>query len=111
MPMRPSSRVLSTLLIKLRAAMSKPCWACPLGSDKQLRHSLPFAGIALYSKSLFVQDARRLVKRRQALQECNLPRNSQLETHRDDEAGSGPLGAAPAMERKRCLSYDRFPHA
>jgi hypothetical protein len=43
-----------------------------------------------------MQAARWLVKRRQALRERNLPRNSQLETHRTDEAGAVLRGAAPA---------------
>jgi hypothetical protein len=66
--------------------------------------ALPFAGIALYRESHFLQDGRRLVKRRQALRERNLPRNSQLETHRFDERGRGPQGLRPHRN-------DRFPHA
>jgi len=42
----------------------------------------------LYSEGVSLQDGRRLVKRRRALLESNPPRNSQLETHRDDEAGA-----------------------
>ena len=43
----------------------------------------------------------RLVKRRQALRERNLPRNSQLETHRTDEAGGG----RPRPPRQLLLSH------
>ena len=59
-------------------------WGGPLGWDKQLRHCPPFAGIRLYSERVFLQDGRRLVKRRRALRERNLPRNSQPETQRND---------------------------
>src|SRR6185437_2111215 len=46
----------------------------------------------------------RLVKQRRALVETNPPRNSQSETHPDDEWGRRPEGGAP-------LSEDRFPDA
>jgi hypothetical protein len=71
---------------------------------EQMAKALPFAGIALYRESHFLQDGRRLVKRRQALRERNLPRNSQLETHRFDERGRGPQGLRPHRN-------DRFSHA
>jgi hypothetical protein len=45
----------------------------------------------------------RLVRRRQALVETNLPRNSQLETHPYDERGYWP-------ERSRPHRMDKFPH-
>src|SRR3954447_18863164 len=53
-------------------------------------------------------------KRRQALQECNLPRNSWLQTHQDDETRGGAerglaLGLAP--NRKAEHRIDRFAHA
>jgi hypothetical protein len=38
--------------------------------------------IVLYSAPVLYDDEYRLVKRRKALRERNLPRNSQLETHR-----------------------------
>src|SRR3974377_253076 len=55
----------------------------------------------------------RLVKRRQALVETNLSRNSQLETHRSDELGSRPKPAPRFLfEAGRAVSMiDRFPHA
>src|SRR3954451_9564535 len=50
------------------------------------------------------------VKRRQALQECNLPRNSWLQTHQDDETrGGAERGLAP--NRKAEHRIDRFAHA
>ena len=50
------------------------------------------------------------VKRRQALQECNLPRNSWLQTHQNDETrGEAERGLAP--NRKAEHRIDRFAHA
>jgi hypothetical protein len=58
----------------------------------------------LYSEGVVLQDGGQLVKRRRALQECNPPRNSQLETHPFDEGGRGPQGLRPHRR-------DRFPDA
>jgi hypothetical protein len=44
------------------------------------------------------QNDLRLAKRKRTLLESNPPRNSQLETHRDDERGGGGL-AAPCREK------------
>jgi hypothetical protein len=74
-----------------------PCGVVPLG-DKQLRHCLPFAAFRLYCHLPLLQDALRLVKRRRALRERNPPRNSQLETHRTDEAAGGPARAEQANQ-------------
>src|SRR5579871_1703737 len=55
-----------------------------------------------------------LVKRRQALVETNLSRNSQLETHRSDEPGSRvePAPYSVSMAGLCAASrIDRFPHA
>ncbi len=50
------------------------------------------------------------MKRRQALQECNLPRNSWLQTHQDDETrGGAGRGLAPNHEAEHRI--DRFAHA
>jgi len=46
----------------------------------------------------------RLAKRRRALVETNPPRNSQPETHPDDERGR-------RRRRRRLHRMDRFPHA
>src|SRR6478736_1781062 len=60
------------------------------------------------------QSCPRLVKRRQALVETNLSRNSQLETHRSDEPGSW-VKPAPCLfwvaGRGAFSKIDRFPHA
>ena len=53
------------------------------------------------------QNRRRLAKRRQALLESNLPRNSQLETHRKAVGWGGLRLAPPTVFRP----FDRFPHA
>jgi hypothetical protein len=58
----------------------------------------------LYGETDSLQNGDRLVKRRSALRERNRPRNSQLETHPDDERGRRPQGFAPP-------SADRFPVA
>jgi len=47
---------------------------------------------ALLVLPLLVQDGLRLVKRRRAL-----PRNNQLETHRNDEPGGRLLGRSPLL--------------
>ncbi|PYV05592.1 MAG: hypothetical protein DMG26_05005 [Acidobacteria bacterium] len=68
----------------------------------------------MYSEGVFLQDERRLVKRRRAMLESNPPRNSQLETHRDDEAGAVVKcseAAAPAKTALPSHRIDRFPHA
>jgi ubiquinone/menaquinone biosynthesis C-methylase UbiE len=59
------------------------------------------------------QTGLRLVKRRQALVETNLSRNSQLETHRSDELGSRPKPAPrfPSGAGRAVSKIDRFPHA
>jgi hypothetical protein len=46
-----------------------------------------------------VHPDKRLAKRRQAMQECNLPRNSQSQTHQDDEAEGG-TGYSSALGTK-----------
>jgi len=60
------------------------------------------------------QSGPRLVKRRQALVETNLSRNSQLETHRSDGLGSR-VEPAPrflcAAGHGAFSRIDRFPHA
>src|SRR6478609_11553896 len=60
------------------------------------------------------QSCPRLVKRRLALVETNLSRNSQLETHRSDEPGSW-VKPAPCLfwvaGRGAFSRIDRFPHA
>src|ERR1700751_1933429 len=60
------------------------------------------------------QSGFRLVKRRQALVETNLSRNSQLETHRSDERGSR-VELAPLLLSAVVLCafsrIDRSPHA
>jgi len=63
-----------------------------------VRHGVKrrFAVRCDYCLDQFLQDAPRLVKRRQALRERDLPRNSQLENHRTDEAGGGRAKTAPA---------------
>ena len=48
------------------------------------------------------------MKRRRALLESNPPRNSQLETHRDDEAGGGGKAVPGPIESHR---IERFPDA
>ena len=60
------------------------------------------------------QSGYRLVKRRQALVETNLSRNSQLETHRSDELGSRVELAPPLLFGGGLCGasrIDRFPHA
>ena len=66
--------------------------------------------IRLYSHFFLLHDERRLAKRRRALWERNPPRNSQLKTHRTDEAEGGPTRAASAYS-SRNLSGDRFSFA
>ena len=56
----------------------------------------------------------RLVKRRQALVETNLSRNSQLETHRCDGLGGRVKPAPHFLSRAGlgvAIGIDRFPHA
>jgi hypothetical protein len=53
------------------------------------------------------QDGRRLAKRRHALLESNVPRNSQLETHRKAVGWGGRRLAPPTVPPR----IDRFPHA
>src|ERR1019366_1444487 len=53
------------------------------------------------------QNGRRLAKRRQALLESNLPRNSQLETHRNAVGWGGPRLAPPTV----LPHFERFPDA
>ena len=72
----------------------------------QLRHCLPFAAFQLYRRLPLLQDAPRLVKQRRALRERNPPRNSQLETHRTDEARGGRAKAAPAYSPKSSSGED-----
>jgi hypothetical protein len=55
-----------------------------------------------------LQNECRLTKRRRALQECNSLRNSQPETHRDDEPGSGGFAVPRPIESHR---IERFPDA
>lgn len=65
--------------------------------------------IFLHTQPLLLQDDPRLVKQRRALLESHSPRNSQPETHRDDEPGGGSW-VAP---RYRILAHrtDRSPDA
>jgi hypothetical protein len=63
--------------------------------------------------SVLRQTGLRLVKRRQALVETNLSRNSQLETHRSDELGSRPKSTPSTLsEAGLCAvsKIDGFPH-
>ena len=54
-----------------------------MGHD--LKIGLPFADFYLANGWFLGHDQSRLAKRRRALLESNSPRNSQLETHRNDE--------------------------
>lgn len=63
-------------------------WGGPLSRDKQLRHCWPLDEKESTGDTTLAQNDLRLAKRRQALLESNPPRNSQLETRRDDEAGA-----------------------
>ncbi len=80
------------------------------GVRQTVKTLLPFAAFGLYSEDVALQDGPRLLKWRRAPREPNPPRNSQLETHRDDEAGGGRQSAAPAHSPKSS-SGNRFPHA
>ena len=55
--------------------------------------------MVLYSEGVILQNARRQVKRRQALKECNLPGNSQMKADHLDEQGRGPEGSRPHHNR------------
>ena len=79
----------------------------PLSWDKQLRHSSPFDENCSTGKTTLQHIGARLVKRRRALLESNSPRNSRLETHRDDGWGgsrSRPQ-ASPAREPHRTIDF------
>jgi hypothetical protein len=59
-------------------------------------------------KTTLAQNDVRLAKRKRTLLESNPPRNSQPETHRDDEAGSGACVVPGPIESHR---IERFPDA
>jgi hypothetical protein len=54
------------------------------------------------------QNDLRLAKRKRTLLESNPPRNSQLETHRDDEAGGGADAVPGPIQTDRIERLD-FP--
>src|SRR6266852_3631294 len=83
-------------------------WGEPLLRQSETS-TLAVQWIFLLQSFLLFQDDGRLVKRRRALLESNSPRNSQPETHRDDEPGGGS-GAAPCYCRFAHRT-DRSPHA
>ena len=60
-------------------------WSAPLGRDTELRGLSPFAEKSLYGEGLVLENRSRPAKRRQALLESNLPRNSRLELIEADE--------------------------
>ena len=59
---------------------------------------------SLYDGRYWLQNGFQLAKRRRALRERNQPRNSQLETHPDDERGQGQQWSCPHR-------MERFPYA
>ena len=59
-------------------------------------------------KTTVAQNGHGLAKRKRAMLENNPPRNSQLETHRDDEAGDGVAVVPGPIESHR---IERFPDA
>jgi hypothetical protein len=70
----------------------------------QLRHSSPVDEKFSTGKTVLQHTRTRLVKRRRALRERNPPRNSQPETHPDDERGRWPRS-------RRLHRMERFPDA
>jgi len=84
-------------------------WTPCVGHD--LKIGLPFADFYLANGWFLGHDQSRLAKRRRALLESNSPRNSQLETHRNDEvAGAGWIRSCSVFELK-AHRIDRSPHA
>ena len=80
-----------------------------MGHD--LKIGLPFADFYLANGWFLGHDQSRLAKRRRALLESNSPRNSQLETHRNDEvAGAVSVRSCSVFELK-AHRIDRSPHA
>ena len=73
-----------------------------------LRHCLPFDEKHSTGKITVAQNDLWLAKRRRAMLENNPPRNNQLETHRDDEAGDGVYIVPGRLDSHR---IDRFPDA
>src|SRR5207248_168107 len=69
-----------------------------------LRHCSPVAEKQSTSKVTLPHNRNRLAKRKRAMQACNSPRNSQPETHPDDERGRRRLCRGPHR-------MDRFPDA
>ena len=59
-------------------------------------------------KTTVAQNESRLAKQKRALLENNPPRNSQLETHRDDEPGTA---VQPFPDRIESHRIERFPDA
>src|SRR4051794_24906123 len=51
------------------------------------------------------------VKRRRAMQECNSPRNSRLQTHQDDEGRGGARNCFARGSKRTTHRIDRFAHA
>src|SRR5205823_8042187 len=51
------------------------------------------------------------VKRRRAMQECNPPRNSWLQTHQDDEPRGGARDGLALGSKRTTHRIDRFAHA
>src|SRR3569832_2720285 len=50
-------------------------------------------------------------KRRRAMQECNSPRNSRLQTHQDDEPRGGARNGLALGSKRTTHRIDRFAHA
>ena len=74
----------------------------------QLRHYWPFDEKLSTDKTTLAQNELQLAKRKRTLLESNPPRNSQPETHRDDEARGGASAAPGPFDFHR---IDRFPDA
>ena len=67
--------------------------------------------VVVYSFDRRMEYKIRPVKRRRAMQECNPPRNSWLQTHQDDEPRGGARDGLALGSKRTTHRIDRFAHA